>query len=141
MINALKHAFQDDKPDGQIVVGYVVDEPNWRLMVSDNGIGRQAGDSRSTTPGLGTGIIEALAKQLGAEVHIAMNLDGTSVSITHGIMPSLPASPGPDHKAVQPVERIAGTPLILPGRNRRSDASHQHQSLTSHPPVPKVAAV
>jgi chemotaxis protein methyltransferase CheR len=86
VINALKHAFPDDKPNGQIVVGYAVDEPNWRLMVSDNGIGRPAGDLRATTPGLGTGIVEALAKQLDAHVHISMVPEGTSVSITHGTM-------------------------------------------------------
>jgi two-component sensor histidine kinase len=37
-----------------------------------------------TTPGLGTSIVEALAKQLDARVTISMTSDGTSVSITHG---------------------------------------------------------
>jgi two-component sensor histidine kinase len=91
MINALKHAFVDDKPDGQIAVRYDVSEPNWRLTVSDNGIGRQAGELHVTTPGLGTSIIEALAKQLDARVEISMEPRGTSVRITHGIMPAPPA--------------------------------------------------
>src|SRR4051794_33822587 len=40
VINALKHAFPADRPAGLIVVSYEVDETNWRLSVSDNGIGR-----------------------------------------------------------------------------------------------------
>ena len=90
VINALKHAFVDDNPDGRIAVDYDVAEPNWRLTVSDNGIGRPAaGNLRVATPGLGTSIIEALAKQLDADVRISMVPQGTSVSITHGTMPLL----------------------------------------------------
>jgi two-component sensor histidine kinase len=56
--------------------------------VSDNGIGRPAaGNLRVATPGLGTSIIEALAKQLDADVRISMVPQGTSVSITRGTMP------------------------------------------------------
>jgi two-component sensor histidine kinase len=87
VINALKHAFVDDKPGSLIVVHYDVSEPNWRLKVSDNGIGRQAGDLRPTIPGLGTSIVEALARQLEAEVEISMQPEGTSVSVTHQTMP------------------------------------------------------
>ena len=64
VINALKHAFPDDWSDGTVVVAYELAEPNWRLTVSDNG---------KTNPGLGTTIIEALAKQLNACVEILMN--------------------------------------------------------------------
>lgn len=87
VINALKHAFPDNRTHGAIIVDYTVAEPNWRLTVSDNGIGRPVGDLRAPTPGLGTGIIEALARQLDADVHISMVPEGTSVSITHGTMP------------------------------------------------------
>jgi two-component sensor histidine kinase len=51
-----------------VVVAYEIAEPNWRLTVSDNG---------KTNPGLGTTIIEALAKQLNAGVEILMNPLGT----------------------------------------------------------------
>ena len=44
VINALKHAFIDDRAKGVIVVTYEVAETSWRLAVSDNGIG-QAGRS------------------------------------------------------------------------------------------------
>jgi two-component sensor histidine kinase len=89
VINALKHAFLSDRIGGEIVVAYDVAEPNWRLAVSDNGIGRPRGHPDTTTPGLGTSIVGSLAKQLDAQVEIAMTPDGTSVSIIHGTMPSL----------------------------------------------------
>jgi len=62
----------DDWSDGTVVVAYELAEPNWRLTVSDNG---------KTNPGLGTTIIEALAKQLNACVEVLMNPLGTTVSI------------------------------------------------------------
>jgi PAS domain S-box-containing protein len=84
VINALKHAFIDDRPNGVIDVTYEVAETSWRLAVSDNGIGQAGRQSGRTTAGLGTSIVEALAKQLGARVAIAMTLEGTLVSVTHG---------------------------------------------------------
>ena len=91
VINALKHAFVGDKAAGLIVVAYEVAETSWRLVVSDNGIGERRSDK--TTPGLGTSIVEALAKQLDGRVEISMSPHGTSVSITHGTFKSrLPAA-------------------------------------------------
>jgi PAS domain S-box-containing protein len=84
VINALKHGFIEDRKDGTIVVAYHLTEKGWRLTVSDNGIGRPAGRSGKTTPGLGTSIVEALAHQLDARVAISMSPEGASVSITHG---------------------------------------------------------
>jgi chemotaxis protein methyltransferase CheR len=47
----------------------------------------------ATMPGLGTSIVEALAKQLDARVAVSMTSHGTSVSITHGTFGSrLPAA-------------------------------------------------
>jgi chemotaxis protein methyltransferase CheR len=89
VINALKHAFPDDRAGGEIVVAHDVDESNWRLMVSDNGIGRPHGQPDTTIPGLGTSIVGSLAKQLDAHVEISMTPDGTLVLIAHGKMPSL----------------------------------------------------
>lgn len=83
VINALKHAFPDDRRDGTVIVAYDLAGLNWRLAVSDNGIGRPEGHSDKTIPGLGTTIIEALAKQLDARVEVLMNPQGTTVSITH----------------------------------------------------------
>jgi chemotaxis protein methyltransferase CheR len=57
VINALKHAFLGDRSDGTVIVAYDLAEPNWRLTVSDNGIGRPEGHPDKTNPGLGTTII------------------------------------------------------------------------------------
>ncbi|HUE45538.1 MAG TPA: histidine kinase dimerization/phosphoacceptor domain -containing protein [Aestuariivirgaceae bacterium] len=87
VLNALKHAFPDDR-EGNVLVAYDVAGPNWRLTVSDNGIGRPDDDAPKTVPGLGTNLIEALAKQLDARVEGTMNPTGTIVSITHASFPS-----------------------------------------------------
>jgi two-component sensor histidine kinase len=83
VINALKHAFPGDRSDSAVVVTYELAEPNWRLTVSDNGIGRPEGHLEKTNPGLGTTIVETLAKQLDARVEVSMDAHGTTVSITH----------------------------------------------------------
>jgi chemotaxis protein methyltransferase CheR len=83
VINALKHAFVGERA-GVIVVAYEVAGTSWRLTVSDNGIGKPDGAVDKTAPGLGTGIIEALAKQLDCQVAIAMTPHGTAVAITRG---------------------------------------------------------
>jgi two-component sensor histidine kinase len=93
VINALKHAFPSDRSDGTVIVAYDVAGSNWRLTVSDDGVGRPEGHSDRTNPGLGTIIVEALAKQLDARVDVLMDPHGTSVSITHAPFASrLPAA-------------------------------------------------
>ena len=86
VINAFKHAFVDNRPAGLIVVAYEATETSWRLAVSDNGSGTPEGHLKLDKPtsGLGTIIIEALAKQLDARVEIVRNPKGTTASITHG---------------------------------------------------------
>jgi two-component sensor histidine kinase len=86
VINVFKHAFVGDRAAGRLVVAYEVADTNWRLTVSDNGIGTPQLDPGSdrTIPGLGTIIVEALAKQLGARVDTVRKPQGTTVSITHG---------------------------------------------------------
>ncbi len=88
VMNVLKHAFLVDKGDGQIIVAYDVAETNWRLTVADNGIGKPDGSPDKTVPGLGTSIVEALAKQLDSRVEISRNPFGTMVSVTHGTVAS-----------------------------------------------------
>jgi two-component sensor histidine kinase len=60
VINALKHAFPAGRR-GTITVGYRSEGAKWSLQVKDDGVGMPDGESK---PGLGTGIVEALAKQL-----------------------------------------------------------------------------
>ncbi len=81
VINALKHAFPGHR-EGAISVGYHSVGDDWTLSVSDNGVGMPI-DPASSKPGLGTSIVEALAKQLGAEVVVASNDPGTAVSVVH----------------------------------------------------------
>jgi two-component sensor histidine kinase len=90
VINALKHAFPDDKADGQIIVTYDAAETNWRLTVSDNGIGKPEGVLDKTRSGRGTSIVEALAKQLDARVEISQDPCGRTVSIIHEPFASRP---------------------------------------------------
>jgi PAS domain S-box-containing protein len=86
VINAFKHAFIGDAAAGVLVIAYEAAETSWRLTVSDNGIGTLEGqsDSDKPRPGLGTIIVETLAKQLDARVEVMRSRRGTTVSITHG---------------------------------------------------------
>jgi PAS domain S-box-containing protein len=86
VINAFKHAFVDARAAGLIVVAYEATETSWRLAVSDNGIGAPEGYLKldKSPSGLGTIIIEALAKQLDARVEVVRKPKGTTASITHG---------------------------------------------------------
>jgi len=81
-VNALKHAFPNDKRDGQIIVGYDAVGTNWRLSVADDGIGRPDGVFAQARTGLGTSIVKALAHQLGAQVETSAGPEGTTVSVT-----------------------------------------------------------
>lgn len=80
-INALKHAFPGDRA-GKIMLNYRSDGQDWTMSVSDNGIGMPAEPAGART-GLGTNIVEALAKRLDAEVEVASANPGTIVSIAH----------------------------------------------------------
>jgi two-component sensor histidine kinase len=82
VINALKHAFPAHR-NGKIEVAYRSHGPEWALTVADNGIGFPA-DGASVKSGLGTGIVEALAKQLNARIQVTDANPGVSVSIAHG---------------------------------------------------------
>jgi len=81
VINSLKHAFPRHRK-GKILVDYRSDGPAWTLSVRDTGIGMPT-DQADSKPGLGTGIVEALAKQLDAVVEVATGKTGTTVSIVH----------------------------------------------------------
>jgi chemotaxis protein methyltransferase CheR len=88
VMNALKHAFRDDKAKGQITVAYDMIGTNWKLSISDNGIGKRDGGFAQGKSGLGTGIVEALAHQLDAQVETSAGPEGTTVSITHATFPT-----------------------------------------------------
>ena len=82
VINALKHAFPGGAQKGTIKVGYKSDGTAWTLVVADDGVGMPK-DPEDRKPGLGTGIVEALASQLGAIVSVTDEAPGTKISIVH----------------------------------------------------------
>ncbi len=87
VMNALKHAFPDDKTKGQITVAYDMVGTNWKLSISDNGIGKPDGGFAQGKSGLGTGIVKALSRQLDAQIETLSGPGGTTVSITHATFP------------------------------------------------------
>ncbi|MFZ0110414.1 MAG: ATP-binding protein, partial [Pseudolabrys sp.] len=52
VMNALKHAFPSEKPNAAIVVSYKVAGTDWKLTISDNGIGKPHVSASETKPGL-----------------------------------------------------------------------------------------
>jgi two-component sensor histidine kinase len=81
VINALKHAFPRHRK-GKICVDYRAEGRAWTLSVRDTGIGMPKKPAEAK-PGLGTGIVQALAKQLDATVEVTASKPGTTVSIVH----------------------------------------------------------
>jgi chemotaxis protein methyltransferase CheR len=80
VINALKHAFPEGQT-GKIVVSYTTSKREWVLAVKDDGTGIVIDPNRKE--GLGTAIVQSLARQLGAVVDVKTGPKGTTVSITH----------------------------------------------------------
>jgi two-component sensor histidine kinase len=80
VINALKHAFAG-QDHGRIVVGYRSKGKDWSLSVRDNGVGMSTGHPGAKA-GLGTGIVEALAKHLHARVELSDAEPGTAITIS-----------------------------------------------------------
>jgi len=91
VINCLKHAFPGNHA-GRIIVSYRAHASDWVLSVSDNGVGMPPAPE-STTPGLGTSIVRALAQQLHARVEITDANPGTTVSIVRIPEASLAETP------------------------------------------------
>lgn len=79
VINALKHAFPGQQT-GTIAIDYCSTGNGWTLCVTDDGIGMPSG---KLTPGLGTGIVEALARNLESEIQLSGANPGTAVPIRH----------------------------------------------------------
>jgi two-component sensor histidine kinase len=81
VINALKHAFPEHR-HGKITIDYRSDGPDWTLSVRDDGIGMPTGTDKAK-PGLGTGIVEALGKQMLGVIHVVDANPGTAVTLVH----------------------------------------------------------
>jgi two-component sensor histidine kinase len=81
VIDALKQAFPDERT-GRIVIDYRSTDDDWTLSIADNGVGMPAGND-APKAGLGTGIVEALVRNLGAEIKLSDADPGTVVTINH----------------------------------------------------------
>ena len=81
VINALKHAFPDQR-SGTILIDFRSTGDDWTLSVTDDGIGMATGPD-APKAGLGSGIVEALARNLEAELVVTDADPGTAVTITH----------------------------------------------------------
>ena len=82
VMNALKHAFSEEKIGASVIVSYRQDQPGWKLTVCDNGVGNRAIQSIARSPHLGARLVELLAKQLNAQVATVAGPAGTTVSVT-----------------------------------------------------------
>ncbi|MEJ0026563.1 MAG: sensor histidine kinase [Rhizomicrobium sp.] len=82
VINALKHAFATDDEDCRIEVLYEAGAAGWRLSVRDNGGGASSAGGQKQITGLGTSIVESLARQMDATVQVKTGAQGYSVTIT-----------------------------------------------------------
>jgi two-component sensor histidine kinase len=123
VINALKHAFPIDTQDGRVVVSYEIDGADWKLAVSDNGIGKPDAAAASAKGGLGTALVKALAQDLDAKVEVVTGPSGVNVSLTHATftsrLPPMNVSTGstpviPHSRAIQPpkVPSFRAIPIV-----------------------------
>lgn len=81
VINALKHAFPGGR-GGKILVDYHSEGLDWKLSVSDDGVGTPK-KLATAKPGLGSSIVDALANQLKATVQTEGSDPGIKISIQH----------------------------------------------------------
>jgi PAS domain S-box-containing protein len=88
LINAFKHAFPQNSKNARVIVGYEANGGDWKLSVSDNGVGMPAQQPGSSGRGLGTSLINALAKQNEAQIEIITSGSGTTVTVTHATFQS-----------------------------------------------------
>lgn len=85
VINALKYAFPDRKLEAAIDVRYAIDRDDWTLTVSDNGVGKAPDGPPKSDGGLGTTIVNALAKQLNAQVTMMTGVAGFTITVAHAV--------------------------------------------------------
>ena len=88
VINALKYAFPTRRPSAQILVDYETNGDDWRLVVSDNGSGKALAETSTASTGLGTLIVKALVKQLGAHIEQSSGLSGHKVTVSRATFSS-----------------------------------------------------
>ena len=88
IMNAIKYAFPKSRDSARIRVTFEKAKSDWKLTVSDNGVGRQHNEGSKTSTGLGTALIGALAKQLNAQISEPSTLKGLTVEVTRSTFES-----------------------------------------------------
>jgi two-component sensor histidine kinase len=89
IMNAIKYAFPKRRASARIRVTFEKARSDWKLTVSDNGVGRWRNESPKTSTGLGTALVGALAKQLEAQISEPSSLKGLTVEVTRSTFESL----------------------------------------------------
>jgi len=87
IMNAIKYAFPQARESARIRVTFEMDKADWKLTVSDNGVGLAHNASEVAT-GLGTALIAALAKQLNAQISQISSPKGLTVAVTRSTFES-----------------------------------------------------
>jgi PAS domain S-box-containing protein len=88
VINAIKYAFPASRKGAHILVTFQFDRSDWKLTVSDNGVGKGTQAPSASGSGLGTAIVGALTKQLGAQLQEVSTPTGLRVEVTHATFAS-----------------------------------------------------
>lgn len=84
VVNAFKHAFCEDlEGELEVVLKKIKDEETILLSIKDNGPGFEGNFTNKNNDGIGTMLIESIADQLKADIHIdGCNGNGTCVSLS-----------------------------------------------------------
>jgi len=88
IMNAIKYAFREPRASARIRVTLEKADSDWKLTVADNGAGRVESTEGAVSTGLGTALIAALAKQLGASVTETSTSKGLAVEVTRATFSS-----------------------------------------------------
>lgn len=88
IMNAIKYAFPKKRTSARIRVTFEKSKSDWKLTVSDNGVGRLHSKASDGSTGLGTALIGALAKQLNAQILEPPSSKGLTVEVTRSTFES-----------------------------------------------------
>ncbi len=88
IINAIKYAFPGRRPSAKVRVTFEMARSDWKLSVSDNGVGRSSGDGTKAAVGLGTVLVSALAKQLNAQIAEHSSRSGLEIVVSRATFQS-----------------------------------------------------
>ncbi len=78
-VNALKHAFPEERPGGTVTVNLSRDGSGYFLVVEDDGVGEAA--AGSAVPGIGRTLVDSLVSQLRGEAKVSSLPDGSGFRV------------------------------------------------------------